>query len=143
MNRTTDELMKSLLSKQDVQEYLEENAGELLCGTLAQHLGALLQRHGLKKGAVIEAAQIERSYGYQLFSGRRETPSRDVLLSLALAMHLTVEETQTLLRTAGQAMLYPRVRRDSVILHALAQETSVIACNAQLEACGEPILGDG
>lgn len=143
MNRTTDELMKSLLSKQDVQEYLEENAGELLRGTLAQHLGTLLQRHGLKKGAVIEAAQIERSYGYQLFSGRRETPSRDVLLSLALAMHLTVEETQTLLRTAGRAMLYPRVRRDSVILCALAQGVSVIACNAQLEACGEPILGDG
>lgn len=142
MNRTTDELMKSLLSKEDVQEYLEENAGEMLCGTLAQHLGALLQRHELKKGAVIEAAQIERSYGYQLFSGRREMPSRDVLLSLSLAMHLTVEEAQTLLRTAGQAMLYPRVRRDSVILHALAQKTSVMACNARLEACGEPVLGD-
>lgn len=142
MNRTTDELMKSLLSKQDVQDYLEENAGDLLSGTLAEQLNRLLRRHGLKKGAVIEAAGIERSYGYQLFSGRREAPSRDVLLALAMAMGLAPEETQSLLRIAGQALLYPRVRRDSVILHALAKGASVMTCNSLLEGCGEPVLGE-
>lgn len=142
MNRTTDELMHELFTKQDVQAYWQENAGELLCGTLAEYLNTLLQRHGLKKGPVIEAAQIERSYGYQLFSGRRGTPSREVLLSLALAMALPLAETQSLLRTAGQAMLYPRVRRDSIILHALGQGLSVMACNAKLERYGEAVLGE-
>lgn len=142
MNRTTQELMNVLLSKGRVEDYLRENEGEMLSDTLASCLDALLSRHGLKKGAVIEAAQIERSYGYQLFSGRRGTPSRDVLLSLALAMHLSVEETQTLLRTAGLAMLYPRVRRDSVILLALADGASVMDCNDRLDDCGEPALGD-
>lgn len=142
MNRTTQELMNALLSKGRVEDYLRENEGEMLSDTLASCLDALLSRHGLKKGAVIEAAQIERSYGYQLFSGRRGTPSRDVLLSLALAMHLSVEETQTLLRTAGLAMLYPRVRRDSVILLALADGASVMDCNDRLDDCGEPALGD-
>lgn len=142
MNRTTQELMNALLSKGRVEDYLRENEGEMLSDTLASCLDSLLSRHGLKKGAVIEAAQIERSYGYQLFSGRRGTPSRDVLLSLALAMHLSVEETQTLLRTAGMAMLYPRVRRDSVILRALADGASVMDCNDRLDDCGEPALGD-
>ena len=142
MNRTTQELMNALLSKGRVEDYLRENEGEMLSDTLASCLDALLSRHGLKKGAVIEAAQIERSYGYQLFSGRRGTPSRDVLLSLALAMHLSVEETQTLLRTAGLAMLYPRVRRDSVILRALADGASLMDCNDRLDDCGEPALGD-
>ena len=142
MNRTTQELMNALLSKGRVEDYLRENEGEMLSDTLASCLDALLSRHGLKKGAVIEAAQIERSYGYQLFSGRRGTPSRDVLLSLALAMHLSVEETQTLLRTVGLAMLYPRVRRDSVILRALADGASVMDCNDRLDDCGEPALGD-
>ena len=50
MNRTTDELMDALLSKQDVQAYLEENAGEMLSGTLAQQLAMLLQRHCLLAG---------------------------------------------------------------------------------------------
>lgn len=142
MNRTTQELMNALLSKGRVEDYLRENEGEMLSDTLASCLDSLLSRHGLKKGAVIEAAQIERSYGYQLFSGRRGTPSRDVLISLALAMHLSVEETQTLLRTAGMAMLYPRVRRDSVILRALADGASVMDCNDRLDDCGEPALGD-
>lgn len=142
MERTTQELMDALLSKRDVEDYLRENAGELLSQTLASCLESLLSRHGLKKGAVIEAAGIERSYGYQLFSGRRGTPSRDVLLALALAMHLSVDETQTLLRVAGLAMLYPRVRRDSVILRALADGVSVPDCDLRLDACGEPPLGE-
>ena len=100
MNRTTDDLLDALLSKQDLPEYFEENDAELLRQTLAQELNALVEAHGLKKSEVIAGAQIERSYGYQLFSGRRGTPSRDVLLSLALSMRLTLPETQTLLRYA-------------------------------------------
>ncbi|WP_296036740.1 helix-turn-helix transcriptional regulator [uncultured Gemmiger sp.] len=142
MNRTTDDLLDALLSKQDLPEYFEENDAELLRQTLAQELNALVEAHGLKKSEVIAGAQIERSYGYQLFSGRRGTPSRDVLLSLALSMRLTLPETQTLLRTARCAMLYPRVRRDSVIIHALAEGFDVVQCNMLLESYGETILGE-
>ena len=116
----------------------------MLSDTLASCLDALLSRHGLKKGAVIEAAQIERSYGYQLFSGRRGTPSRDVLLSLALAMHLSVEETQTLLRTAGLAMLYPRVpgfRSGDplrMLLAALGYLAAALVVAALLSTAGSP-----
>ena len=56
MERTTQELMDALLSKRDVEDYLRENAGELLSQTLASCLESLLSRHGLKTGAVIEAA---------------------------------------------------------------------------------------
>ena len=56
-------------------------------------------------------------------------------------MQLTLPETQTLLRTARCAMLYPRVRRDSVIIHALAEKSDVIQCNMLLESYGEMILG--
>ena len=57
-------------------------------------------------------------------------------------MHLSLTETQSLLRMAGQAMLYPRIRRDSILLHALGQGLSVMACNVQLERYGEPVLGE-
>lgn len=142
MNHTTDDLMEALLSKQELPQYFAENEGELLQQSLAQQLNALLESHGLKKSAVIAGAQIERSYGYQLFSGRKETPSRDVLLSLALSMQLTLPEVQALLRTAHMAMLYPRVRRDSILIHALVEKSTVIQCNTVLESYGEPILGE-
>ena len=140
MQKTTGELMDALLSKPDVAQYLEENRGELASGSLAELLNRLLQTHGLQKAQVVAASLLERSYGYHLFSGVRVNPSRDVLLSLALAMRLTLDETQQLLRRAGQAMLYPRVRRDSVIIRAAADGCTVMECNERLEALGETPL---
>ena len=136
MKHTTDDLMEALLSKQELPQYFAENEDELLQQSLAQQLNALVEAHGLA------GAQVERSYGYQLFSVRRGMPSRDVLLSLALSMQLTLPETQTLLRTAHMAMLYPRVRRDSILIHALVEKSTVIQCNTVLESYGEPILGE-
>lgn len=141
MNKTTDELMKILQSKEDLPQYMDENQNEFLSSSLCQYLNHLQAEHGCKKGDVIADALIERSYGYQIFSGRKEAPSRDVLISLALAMKLTLDETQSLLRVAHMAMLYPRVPRDSVIIRALANHESVIQCNAMLESFGEPALG--
>lgn len=142
MHRTTDELMNSLLSKENLPQYLEENSSEFLQSSLADYLNQLLAEHGLKKGNTITAAQIERSYGYQLFSGRKEMPSRDVLISLALSMRLSLDETQALLRVAHEAMLYPRVKRDSIIIHSMVRQDSVVDCNTALESFGEAILGE-
>lgn len=142
MNRTTDELMKQLLSKEELPQYIRENSSEFLQASLAEYLNRLLEEHGLKKSSAIADAQIERSYGYQLFSGRREMPSRDVLISLALAMKLSLDETQSLLRIAHMAMLYPRVKRDSIIIHALIKQESVVKCNEMLESLDEATLGE-
>ena len=141
MNKTTDELMNLLMSKEDLPQYIEENSNEFLQSSLCQYLNQLQTEHGLKKGDIIADALVERSYGYQIFSGRKEMPSRDVLISFALAMKLSLDETQSLLRIAHMAMLYPRVKRDSVILHSIAKHESVIQCNTALESFGEPILG--
>lgn len=141
MNKTTDELMNILMSKEDLPQYIEENSNEFLKSSLCQYLNQLQTEHGLKKGDIIADALVERSYGYQIFSGRKEMPSRDVLISFALAMKLSLDETQSLLRIAHMAMLYPRVKRDSIILHSIAKHESVIQCNTALESFGEPILG--
>ena len=141
MNKTTDELMNLLMSKEDLPQYVEENSNEFLQSSLCQYLNQLQTEHGLKKGDIIADALVERSYGYQIFSGRKEMPSRDVLISFALAMKLSLDETQSLLRIAHMAMLYPRVKRDSIILHSIAKHESVIQCNTALESFGEPILG--
>ena len=141
MNKTTDELMNILMSKEDLPQYIEENSNEFLKSSLCQYLNQLQTEHGLKKGDIIADALVERIYGYQIFSGRKEMPSRDVLISFALAMKLSLDETQSLLRIAHMAMLYPRVKRDSIILHSIAKHESVIQCNTALESFGEPILG--
>lgn len=45
MNKTTDELLKILISRGDMQKYIEENSNEFLKFSLCQYLNQLLTEH--------------------------------------------------------------------------------------------------
>lgn len=121
MEKTTGELMDILRSKPDAAAFVQENADELQNKTLPELLADLLERKQLTRAAVIRAAGLARTYGYQLFDGTY-TPTRDKLIQLAFGFQLTVEETQALLKAAGYAVLYTRTpvpRLDNVNFAAL------------------------
>ena len=121
----TDDLTAILKDKHaDIDQYFERYEGELLEADLGKYLCALLEKHGLQKKDLIFASGRERSYCYQL-----------------LGLHFTCDETQTMLRIAGLSPLYPRIRRDAVILQQLAAGKSLYECNDRLAACGEVMIG--
>ena len=107
--------------------------------TFTELLESYLISKNLEKADVIRDSSLDRTYSYQIFSGLHK-PSRDKLLCLAFGLHLTVPETQQLLKTAQMAPLYPRVKRDVLILEALFQGKNIIFCNHTLEKHGETIL---
>ena len=94
-------------------------------------LKSLVLKKGLKKSAVIKAAEISEVYGYQIFSGKR-IPERKKLLCLAVAMGLNLEETQTLLKCAGYSPLYVKLPFDSVVLYGICKQLSVVEINELL-----------
>lgn len=107
---------------------------------LTAHLAALLRERGLPVKEAIRACYLERSYGYQLFNGTR-TPTRTVLLRLALVLGLTVEETQRLLKLAGKPVLYARGRADAAVLYGLTHRMSLEETDELLASLGEaPLL---
>ena len=67
--------------------------------TLKCYLEELLETKGLNKADVIREANIARTYGYQIFQGER-LASRDKLIALSAAMHLTLQECNRLLTIA-------------------------------------------
>ena len=67
---------------------------------------------------------LSRSYVYQLIQGERR-PSRDVVICLAFVFHLSVAETQMLLRSAQRGALYPKVHRDACLIYGLEQKLSL------------------
>ena len=77
-------------------------------------------------------------YIYQVFRGIKN-PGRDVVLSIALAMELTLPETDRLLRIARMPLLDARNRRDSILMFALNRRLTVPDTNDILyefdEAC--------
>jgi len=139
MDKSTDELMNTLHSKPDADHYLKENDSELLHMTLTELLISYLISKNLEKADVIRDSGLDRTYSYQIFNGLHK-PSRDKLLCLAFGLHLTVPETQQLLKTAQMAPLYPRIKRDVLILEALFQGKDIGCCNRNLEKHEETVL---
>lgn len=141
MKKSTDKLLDTLKKKPTIEEYLSENSDELLDCTSEQALGELLIKKKLTKAEVIRNANIDRTYGYQIFDGRK-SPSRDKMIMICFGMKLNLEETQRLLRIAGLRELYPRDSRDAIISFSILHHMSLIDANEILYDKGLKPLGE-
>ncbi len=84
---TTDELTNGILRTRDFKRYLNTHAEALQEVSLREHLEQLLREKGLKRAEVIQRANLDRVFGYQIFDGRK-SPSRDKVLQLAIGFGL-------------------------------------------------------
>ncbi len=137
--KDTEELFSELKEDEDIRRFLARNEKEFR-RPLHEYLEELLREKHLKKLDVIRASQLERVYGYHIFAGTKPNPSRTKLLPIALAMGLNLEETQKLLRYAGESMLYPRDPWDSIVISAIEQGLSAKDTNLLLSQLGEKRL---
>lgn len=69
-----------------------------------------------------------------------KNPGRDKVLALCLAAQMNYDETQRALVLADVGKLYPRRKRDSIIIFALNQKLTVQQTNELLYAENEKIL---
>ena len=129
--KPTDELLKQLSETKKLDDYLKENKEFMLDSPLCERLNQLIKEKQCSKIEAIKGAELNEIYGYQIFSGKR-IPSRDKLLCLAVGMKLSLEETQTLLKTAGFAPLYPKHERDSILIFGIQGKSTVPQINMML-----------
>ena len=141
MPKDTDELKDGLRQASGLEGFLVDNQKEFRRYTLAEYLNHLLEEKRLSKADVVREPRLERVYGYHIFAGRKKNPSRNKVISLALAMKLAPEETQYLLYYAGAEQLYVRNPRDSILWYALDHHMSVLDTNIMLQKMSEePLL---
>lgn len=136
----TNTLMKRLFKANDLDVYLQGNDSYLQAPDFYTLLKSYCEQREMLPAHVIEQSQIERTYGHQLFNGTRR-PSRDKVIQLALGLGLSVDETQRLLRAAGKSQLYPRLKRDAVILYALQKKLPILTVQENLTKYGLTLLG--
>ena len=106
MKKTTGELLEILKKESTLNRYIETVSDNLIEQVpLSDCLNRLIEKKGLKKTDIICQSGLERKYAYQIFNGQKR-PNRDRVLALCLAMRLSLEETQTLLRQTGYSPLY-------------------------------------
>jgi hypothetical protein len=140
METTTVRLTKILKSGKDINAILQENT--FYAPTLQEHLEKLLSSKGLKRQDVIMRAELDGNYVNQFFNGIKTKPSRDHTLSLAFGFGLNKDETDRLLKVAGVGALYPKNKRDAVLIHSLENEKSVMEVNEVLISLGLGTLSD-
>lgn len=144
-DKDTSEMENEILQitdETDLQNFFAENKKNLPDITLAEYLEILLKEKNLSKGEVIKKSYMG-NYAYKIFSGERKNNSRAKILSLALAMNLSLKETQRLLYYAESPKLYAKDTWDDVIIFALNNGYDIERTNQLLnDSKLKPLLGD-
>ena len=129
--KDTNELMDELIQSDNTDEYCSKNAQFMVNDKISIYLNNILENKRLVKSKIIKKTELSEVQCYQIFDGRRK-PSRDSLLSICIAMELSLDETQQMLKTGGFAPLYPKNQRDVIIIKGIQNNLSVAQINERL-----------
>ncbi len=125
METKTQDLLNQLQDNTcDLGTFLENNEDAFVETDIKSLWEKLIAKSGFSKSDIINKSEISYAFFYDIINDRK-TPSRDKVLRLILAMQLSFEDCQMLLKSLQKAPLYARDRRDSIILFALEHRLSV------------------
>ena len=125
--KLTEDLLKRLLGAKSPEEYLDQ--------------GETLDREGMKRADVVRASKLNSTVVYDIFGGK-SLPGRDHAIMLAFGLHCNLRETQRLLRLAGVSELWPKNRRDAVIIWCVENGLTLDECDKELWRLDEETLFD-
>lgn len=139
MGKTTDKLNLLLKNTKDIQQFIESNKDHLAERNLADYLEKLLNKKNMKKSEISRRAGLDSSYIYDIFAGRKK-PGRNKVLAMCFGFQLNSDESNHLLNYASLGELYPRIKRDSIIIFALNNNIDIDRCNYLLMDSGEDTI---
>ena len=107
----------------------------------SETLLGLIDERGLKDAQVYKRANISRQHFSKMRSNPAYRPTKTTVLALAVALELSLEETQMLLERAGFALSHAD-RRDVIVEFFIREGTyDVFQINDALFAFDQPLLG--
>ena len=137
--KSTDKLQSELMSQPNLDEYIKKNAAFFAERSIVDLLTELYNKKNISKAELARQAGISEIYLHQVFSGRRK-PSRDRLLCFCAGLEAGLEDIQRLLKQAGYAPLYPKLKRDAIIIHGILSHTPLNEMNDKLFSENERTL---
>ncbi|MDK2860377.1 MAG: O-acetyl-ADP-ribose deacetylase [Sphaerochaeta sp.] len=124
--------------------FYEPNLAEALSNLdepFSDSLRALIQAKGKTEVDVYKKANIDRKLFSKIRSGNGYTPSKRTVLALAIALELSLEETEKLLRKAGYALSHNNIF-DIIIEYCIVHKHyKVLEVNEVLFSYDQPLLG--
>jgi transcriptional regulator with XRE-family HTH domain len=137
---TTGDLLAGLFKTESIDKYFEKMVGPDL-PSFSDYIREMSKSRGETPQHVIKRSGIERTYGHQIFNGTRK-PSRDKVIQFAIGFSADVEETQKMLRIAEKNELYPRIKRDALLLYCITHNMKFDETQKMLKRFDLQPLGD-
>lgn len=101
------------------------------------HLTHRINAKGITKKYIVNKITPGDSNGYKYLNGNRKM-KRDLLLKICIACSFTPEETNSTLKQFEFIELYPRVKRDYIVLRGITENKNIDEINERL-AKGEEL----
>lgn len=140
MRKSTEDLLEELQNENcKIDEYLKGNGESFVYDKIKDFWETAIEKSGYSKSNIINKSDFSYCYFYDVINGRK-IPGRDKIIRLILTMHLSVDECQEALRISGRSALYPRIRRDAIILFAISNGYSIYQLSELLADTGEEPL---
>lgn len=141
IDKSTDDLMKVLSEPGQLEPFMQTQftRGQ---PDFVGYMDELFHQKRLKRQDVLLRANLPYKYGYKLLTGESHTTSRDKIIRICFAMELTLKETQRALKLYGMNELYPKNKRDVVLIVALgSRQYDLAAIDEELIRYGlQPLL---
>ena len=138
-DKNTNDLQQKLMQSPDLSSFLSDNQESFNKETVSEILSRLFASKNISKATLAKQAGMSEIYLHQIFAGRRN-PSRNRLLCICYGLGASLEETQELLKLCSLAQLYPKCRRDAIILYGLVHKIDLFEINDILFEENEEIL---
>ena len=137
MSKKTGELEQLLkhASKHDLKTLIEQTSPV----TFSIFFDTLIEKYQTSKSLCITKSNLDRTYAYQILQEKRHG-SKDKIIQLALGLSCTIEEANKLLILSGNAILYPKNKRDAILIYALENKLNVFQANELLIELEEKVL---
>ncbi len=131
MTPSTHDLIRGIKEADDINSFFELHKNDFVTVLPHEYLNELIAIKNMTVSDVVKNS-ASGEYVYKIFKGERKA-SRDILISIAFGMELSLEETQLLLRISKFATLDPRDKRDGVIIYALTHSMTVFETDDLLD----------
>ena len=134
MNLSTEEIHNRIDKAKNLDDFWEILA-EIPDMTFSKRIFELCEDRGLNFSQVQVASGITKSLFYGIANGTK-TPKKHHIIKIGVAMRLTIEEINELLKLARQKELYGKNREDAVIIFGLKKNLSTEQIESLLEEVG-------
>ncbi len=102
-------------------------------------LDKLIDDSNITKKEIVAIITPSDNNGYKYLNGGRKM-QRDILLKICIACSQNIEDTSYILKRFGFLELYPRIKREYIIMQGIISNFTIESINKELAKASENLL---